>query len=167
MIKRNDQISPKHFILDLDGVFTDGKFYYTSEGKYMKVFGADDHDALLLISELLNIHVVTADAKGFEISKKRILIDMGLKIDLVPAKERPLWISQRFNLDETIYMGDGIFDHLVFSQVCYAIAPANALDFTKSKANFVTKNSGGERAVAEACLHILKKFFSGSNHLNV
>ena len=163
MIKRNNQISPKHFVLDLDGVFTDGKFYYTNEGKYMKAFGADDHDALILLSELLDIQVVSADVKGFEISKKRIQIDMGLKIDLVPAKERPLWISQRFNCDETIYMGDGIFDHLVFSKVCYSIAPANALDFTKSKANFVTKNSGGERAVAEACLHILNKFFKEIN----
>jgi 3-deoxy-D-manno-octulosonate 8-phosphate phosphatase (KDO 8-P phosphatase) len=165
MIRKQNRIKPKNFVLDLDGVFTDGKFYYTSEGKYMKAFGADDHDGLLILSKLLNIHVVTADTKGFEISKKRIQHDMGLKIDIVSATERPSWINQRFNVNETIYMGDGIFDHLVFSEVFYSISPSNALDFTKTKADFVTKNSGGERAVAEACLHILNKFFKDTDIL--
>ncbi len=29
----------KNLILDVDGVFTDGKYYYTTEGKVMKKFG--------------------------------------------------------------------------------------------------------------------------------
>ena len=29
----------KNFILDVDGVFTDGKFHYTEKGKIMKIFG--------------------------------------------------------------------------------------------------------------------------------
>ena len=165
MTKKKTLNPPKNFVLDLDGVFTDGKFYYTNKGKYMKVFGADDHDCLLALSPLLNIHVVTADSRGFEISKKRIEQDMGLQIDLVSALERPSWISNKYNLNETIYMGDGIFDHLVFSKVFYSIAPANALDFTKREANFVTQNSGGDRAVAEACLHVLSKFFNKSDLL--
>ena len=33
----------------------------------------------------------------------------------------------------------------------------------KKYANFVTKRSGGDRAVAEACIHILKKFFKAYN----
>jgi 3-deoxy-D-manno-octulosonate 8-phosphate phosphatase (KDO 8-P phosphatase) len=61
-------------------------------------------------------------------------------------------------------MGDGVFDYLVFQEVFYSIAPANALKSTKDNANFVTKNSGGDRAVAEACIHILNKFFNFQNH---
>jgi 3-deoxy-D-manno-octulosonate 8-phosphate phosphatase (KDO 8-P phosphatase) len=159
MFKRKTQVSPTNFILDLDGVLTDGKFYYTSEGKYMKAFGADDHDGLLILSKLMEIQVVTADSSGFEISQKRIQHDMGFKIDLVSAAERPEWIKERFNVNRTIYMGDGLFDHLVFRDVFYSIAPANALESTKNNADFVTKNTGGNRAVAEACLHVLKKFF--------
>jgi hypothetical protein len=101
------------------------------------------------------------NSKGFEISQKRIQQDMGFQIDLVSATERASWISSRFNIDKTIYMGDGVLDYLVFSKVFYAIAPANALQVTKNEADFVTKNSGGERAVAEACLHIVNKFFNG------
>jgi len=38
----------KHFVLDVDGILTDGRYYYAPEGKAMKIFGADDHDALRL-----------------------------------------------------------------------------------------------------------------------
>jgi 3-deoxy-D-manno-octulosonate 8-phosphate phosphatase (KDO 8-P phosphatase) len=43
--------------------------------------------------------------------------------------------------------------------VGYAIAPANADRLAKQAAHYVTERSGGDRAVAEACLHILEKFF--------
>ena len=46
---------PKIFIIDVDGVMTDGKFYYTKQGKVMKCFGADDNDALKLLSNYIKI----------------------------------------------------------------------------------------------------------------
>lgn len=159
---------PKHFILDVDGVLTDGRFYYTTEGKAMKAFGPDDHDALLLLKPYLNIHIVTGDRKGFEITKKRVAGDMKFKLDLVSTVERVQWMKENdFALEETIYMGDGIFDAAVFDQVAYGIAPANALYTTKEKADFVTKSVGGDSAVAEACLHILEKFFVPFDPLHV
>ena len=57
-------------------------------------------------------------------------------------------------------MGDGIFDHYVFRKVGYSICPANGAAVTKRYANFVTTCAGGDRAVAEACLHILERFFT-------
>ena len=56
-------------------------------------------------------------------------------------------------------MGDGIFDHYVMRKVSYSIAPHDADLNAKKYTNFVTKRNGGDRAVAEASLHILKKFF--------
>ena len=44
------------------------------------------------------------------------------------------------------------------SKVGYSIAPSNSDENAKKQANYVTKRSGGDRAVAEACVHILKKF---------
>jgi 3-deoxy-D-manno-octulosonate 8-phosphate phosphatase (KDO 8-P phosphatase) len=73
-------------------------------------------------------------------------------------------LAKKYNLQKTIYMGDGVLDYLVFEKVFYSIAPVNALSTTKKRASFVTENSGGNRAVAEACLHILKKFFPDQNH---
>ena len=56
-------------------------------------------------------------------------------------------------------MGDGIFDVLVMDVVGYSIAPANADKNAINAADFVTERIGGNRAVSEACLHILKKFY--------
>jgi|TARA_B110000967_G_C18876459_1_gene558583 3-deoxy-D-manno-octulosonate 8-phosphate phosphatase (KDO 8-P phosphatase) len=149
----------KNLILDVDGVMTTGHFFYDKNGKCLKVFGPDDNDALSIISKFVNIVFVTGDRKGFAISKRRIENDMKFKIFLVSTLKRVEWIKKRFNLSETIYMGDGIFDYMVMKQVFYAIAPNNADLNCKKYANFITKRNGGERAVAEACLHILKKFF--------
>jgi 3-deoxy-D-manno-octulosonate 8-phosphate phosphatase (KDO 8-P phosphatase) len=149
----------KNLILDVDGVLTDGQFYYSAEGKVMKAFGPDDHDALLLLKPFLNICMVTGDKRGFEISRKRIEEDMKFPLHLVSTFERIHWIRERFNPEETIYMGDGIFDRAVFEQVAYSIAPANAFYKTKEGANFVTQSKGGDSAVAEACMHILEEFF--------
>lgn len=163
-MKRNNMQKKmiKNFILDVDGVFTDGKFYYTVDGKVMKKFGPEDNDALSLLRDKLYIHAVSGDKNGFAITKRRIADDMKLPLDQVSTFERIEWIRERFDPKETIYMGDGIFDPLVFKHVAYSIAPANAFYKTKEQADFVTNARGGEGAVAEACLYILEKFFDVS-----
>ena len=160
--------APKNFLLDVDGVLTDGRFYYTSEGKTMKAFGPDDSDALLLLKPYLNICFVTGDRKGYPISKKRVEDDMNFRLELVSTFERVAWMRENgFAPAETIYMGDGIFDAAVFDAVAYGIAPANAFYLTKAKADFATTAAGGDSAVAEACLHILEKFFVPFDPLTV
>ena len=159
--------NPKIFILDVDGVMTTGQFFYTEDGKAMKVFGPDDNDGLSLLKPYLEITFVTGDKKGFSISRKRIVDDMKYPLELVSTIRRVEWISERYPLNEVIYMGDGIFDHYVFKEVGYSIATSNADENAKKHADYVTKRSGGNRAVAEACLHILEKFFEPYNPENL
>ena len=154
---------PKCFILDVDGVMTTGHFLYTSEGKVMKIFGPDDNDGLSLLKNDLEIRFVTGDKKGFAISHKRIVDDMKFPLELVSTIRRVDWIKERYTLDDVIYMGDGIFDHYVMREVGYAISPSNGDKLAKEHADFVTERSGGDRAVAEACLHIMEKFFTPFN----
>ena len=152
----------KNFILDVDGVFTDGKFHYSSEGKIMKVFGDADSDALLLINKIINIEMVSADKRGFSISSKRIHDDMGYKLSLINTSNRLNYIEKNFTLEDTIYMGDGLFDGLIFDKVGFSIAPSNAFFKTRNKAKYVTKARGGEGAVAEAVVFIIEELFSES-----
>jgi 3-deoxy-D-manno-octulosonate 8-phosphate phosphatase (KDO 8-P phosphatase) len=159
----NEKVIPTCFILDVDGVMTTGHFLYTAEGKAMKIFGPDDNDALSLLGQYLEIRFVTGDKKGFAISKKRIADDMKYPLDIVSTIRRVDWIKERYPAENVIYMGDGIFDHYVMREVGYAIAPENADPLAKSHAHYVTARSGGNRAVAEACLHILEAFFTPFN----
>lgn len=158
---------PTVFILDVDGVMTDGHFFYSKDGKYLKMFGPDDNDGLSLLKDFIDIRFVTGDKKGFEISHKRIVDDMKYPLDLVSTIKRIDWIKTRYDPKKVIYMGDGIFDHYVMREVGYSIAPNNADLNAKKYANFITKRSGGDRAVAEASLHILDKYFESFNELDL
>ena len=102
---------------------TTGQFIYTKNGKIAKIFGPDDHDALSLIKEFVEVRFVTGDKKGFEISKRRIVKDMKFRLDLVSTVKRVDWIERNYKLEETIYMGDGIMDIPVMKKVGYSISP--------------------------------------------
>ena len=56
-------------------------------------------------------------------------------------------------------MGDGIFDGLVMKQVGYSISTADSDINAQKMSDYVTKRIGGKRAVAEACFHLMEKFF--------
>ena len=111
----------------------------------------------------LKILFFSGDRKGFPITKKRIVDDMKFDLHLVSTIKRIDWIKKHFSPETVIYMGDGIFDKYVFESVGYSIATANSDFSAKKAASFVTKRGGGERAVSEACLHILEKFFEPFN----
>ena len=156
-MKREMQ-SPACFILDVDGVMTDGKFTYSKWGKKSKVFGPDDNDALKLISRHIPVLFLTSDKRGFKISKRRIVKDMGFALNYVPALERLDWLVDNFDLNTVIYMGDSFLDANILEKVLIGIAPANGSYLALERADYVTKSSGAERAVAEACLYISELF---------
>ena len=95
------------FVLDVDGVMTTGQFLYDSKGKAYKIFGPDDSDGLKILKQYIEIQFVSADKRGFEISKKRIQDDMGYPINLVSSDSRLQWINERYDSKKVIYMGDG------------------------------------------------------------
>jgi len=88
---------------------------------------------------------------------------MGYELNLVSTVKRIEWIESKYNRKEVIYMGDGIFDHYVMQKVGYAISTSNSDSNAKKFSNYITKRIGSERAVSEACLHIMKKFFKPYN----
>ena len=148
---------PKYFLLDIDGVLTDGKFLYSSEGKLMKSFGAHDNDGLKIIRDKLEISFITSDKKGFDISKKRIQ-DMGFELEYADELNKFGLVQKKFDFKKLIYMADGFYDIKILKSCFYSIAPNNALTQTKEICNYVTQRNGGDGAVFEACLHIYDKF---------
>jgi 3-deoxy-D-manno-octulosonate 8-phosphate phosphatase (KDO 8-P phosphatase) len=158
-LSRDDPKAPTAFVVDVDGVMTDGTFWYSEDGKVLKRFGPDDSDALAMLRDHLTIEFVSADYRGFAISRRRIVDDMGYPLHEVPSRERLHWIAQRHGLDNVVYMGDGIFDPPILRGVAYGIAPADGDPEALAAADYVTQRPGGRRAVAEACLHLLERFF--------
>jgi 3-deoxy-D-manno-octulosonate 8-phosphate phosphatase (KDO 8-P phosphatase) len=144
------------FVLDVDGVMTDGKFIYDSDQKKYKTFGPDDSDALRILSKHVEIHFTSADFRGFDISRKRIE-DIGFNLFLVPSNERLKWISDRFSIESVAYMGDSFQDVEILANVGLGICPANGHKLAMKAAGYVTRNEGGSRAVTDACGFIARR----------
>jgi len=152
-------VTPKYFIIDVDGVMTTGQFLYSKKGKEFKVFGPHDNDGIKLISSVLKVVFITADKRGYAITKKRIVDDMNQHLFLVTEGDRLKYIEKHFGLHQTIYMGDGIHDVEVIKKCLYGIAPQNARIEAKKSAKYITPSKSGEGAVLDACLKIIKLFF--------
>lgn len=149
----------KNVVFDVDGVFTDGRFHYSSEGKYLKIFGPHDSDGLKFLKSCgLKINAISADHRGFEITKKRFL-DLQIDLNLVDEEERYEYLSKNFNLNSLIYMGDGIHDAKILKKAFFGIAPRNASLAAINSSDYVTNLSGGNGAVFEACFQVGKLFF--------
>ena len=150
---------PRYLVIDIDGVMTTGTFQYSEKGKIIKTFGAHDNDGLKFVKKFFKILFITADKKGFKISKKRIVDDMGFKIKFISENERYNFIKKKFGFNNTIYIGDGIYDALILKKSSLGICPNNARIEAKNKCNFVVKSNSGEGAVLDACIYIMKKYF--------
>jgi 3-deoxy-D-manno-octulosonate 8-phosphate phosphatase (KDO 8-P phosphatase) len=148
----------KYFIIDVDGVMTTGKFFYSKKGKELKEFGAHDSDGLKLIDKLIKIIFITADRRGFLISKKRITYDLGYSLKIVSEDSRYNFIK-KFGFENIIYMADGYHDAKILDKVFYGITPKNARIEARKKADYITPSLSGEGAVLDACLRIKNLFF--------
>lgn len=146
-------------VFDVDGVFTDGGFYYSAEGKVFKRFGAHDSDGIKLLRKLgIKIFAISADRRGFDITKKR-MADLKIPLTYVSEENRYQYIKNNFNSKSTGFVGDGMHDAAVLSYVEFGLAPANACFLAKQSAQFVTESKGGSGAVFEAALEIARRYY--------
>lgn len=146
-------------LFDVDGVFTDGKFYYNAEGKVFKKFGPEDADGVKFLKFLgLDIFAISADHRGFAITEAR-MSDMGIPLTLVSEADRQAYILKSFNVASLVFVADGIFDAKSLAQAQCGIAPNNATKSAKRAADYITTAKGGSGAVAEAAFFIGRKFF--------
>jgi 3-deoxy-D-manno-octulosonate 8-phosphate phosphatase (KDO 8-P phosphatase) len=145
-----------NFILDVDGCLNDGKIYWGVDGKPFKAFGNYDHDGLKFLKKHLNIMFITADKSGWDITQSRIVDHMDFSLALVPENKRFEYVEAH-NFDQTIYMGDGYFDAPIIKAAKIGIAPAQGRIEARESADYVTPSRGGEGAVMDACMYIIKQ----------
>ncbi len=70
--------------------------------------------------------------------------------------------SSKFDFTKLIFMGDGDSDAEVLKDALIGIAPKNSRPSALVAADYVTKLSGGNGAVAEACDYLEQKLFNKS-----
>ena len=158
MNENKNKVNKYTFLLDVDGVMTTGQYFYSETGKMFKVFGPHDSDGLKLVDKIAHIEFISADKRGFSISKKRIVDDMGYNLTLVSEQDRLEYVKENFDLQKLIYMGDGLFDAPILEVALFGISPANGRKEAIGAADFITESKSGEGAVLDACLEILRRY---------
>ncbi|MEZ0361134.1 MAG: HAD hydrolase family protein [Hydrogenobacter sp.] len=157
LVKKAKRI--KLLLMDVDGVLTDGKLYYTERGEEIKVFNVRDG---LGIKMLQKVGIKTGVISGRN-SKPLInrLKELGVEeIHLGYNEKLPLLenIISRNSLsyEEVAFIGDDYVDLPVLKKVGFPISVNDAPDLVKKTALYVTKANGGSGAVREAIEYLLE-----------
>ena len=149
-VMRDNRAQGINLVMDVDGVLTDGKFHYSIDGKIQKTFGSHDSDALKLVSSRAKIYFISADQKGFDISKKRVE-DMGYELLLVSALERGQLVAKLSKERFTVFVGDSFTDVEALLNANFSMVPRNGHKLAKKAARIRLRQTGGDGAVAEVC----------------
>lgn len=152
-------MSTKRIVIsDVDGCLTDGRFIYTADGKIAKMFGPHDNDGVkLLRANSFDVVFISADKRGFPITKKRIE-DMKCPIFYVSETDRVNWVRDYIKENDyqfSVFFGDGIMDVPVKNVVTYFACPANARKEAKETAHYITESVGGQGAFLDLAQWVL------------
>lgn len=149
----------KYLVLDVDGVFTDGRVAVTKDGELSKTFSLRDGMGIELL-RLEKVEVIVMTSENSLIVAKRM---EKLKLDYVflGVKDKYSKIEQ-FLLDKKIdrsniaYIGDDIND---LSNICscgLTFTPIDGIEKVKDCADYILHNKGGDKAIREAIEIIIR-----------
>lgn len=149
----------KMILMDVDGVLTDGKIIFTSDGIEIKEFNIQDGMAVTLARMAgLKTGIITGrESKMVQRRAEELrynIISQG-NIKKLPRYEE---IKKQFGLvdEEVCYIGDDLPDLPILNRVGFSVAVANARDEIKAVSDYTTENPGGAGAVREVIDKILK-----------
>ena len=147
-------------IMDVDGVLTDGKLYYSDSGEEIKSFNVRDGQGLKLIKSY-GIVLALISGRTSEAVRRRaqeLLVDeihLGVS-DKLPVLQEILR-RHEISADEALFIGDDLGDIEILNSVGLPVAVADAHDAVKRRADYVTGKIGGGGAVREICDMIISR----------
>lgn len=139
---------------DIDGVFTDGRFYLSDDGSETKAFHTQDGYG---VRRLLNAGVEVAVISGrrspavehrmAELQVRHVML--GCK-DKVAAFDE-LIAALGIDAGDCAFVGDDLPDLALLDRVGLPIAVANAVQLIQERCDYITRKPGGFGAVREVC----------------
>lgn len=150
---------------DVDGVFTDGRFYLSDDGCESKAFNTQDGFGVRALLQA-GIEVAVISGRSSQAVELR-MNELGVTHVIQGCKDKVAAFDELISklgvgLDQTVYVGDDIPDLPLLGHVGFAIAVANAVAAVKAQCDVTTSASGGFGAVREVCEILL----AGSGNAN-
>lgn len=139
---------------DVDGVFTDGRFYLANDGTESKAFCTQDGYGIRRLLEAgIEVAVISGrssaavDQRMAELEIHHVIQGCKDKTGAFGKLSSDLGISPA----ECIYVGDDIPDLPLLQEVGYSVAVANAVATVREHCHYTTRAAGGHGAVREVC----------------
>ena len=143
---------------DVDGVFTDGRFYLSEDGVESKAFHTQDgYGIRQLLNEGIEVAVISGRRSGAvqkrmaELGVNHVVLGCADKVAALDEITAMLGIS----VAECAYVGDDIPDLPLLNRVGVSIAVANAVPKLHEQCDLSTSAAGGSGAVREVCELVL------------
>ncbi len=140
------------FLIDVDGVMTDGGIYYSSSGEELKKFNIQDGYGLVKLQQAgVEVGIITGRMSKMvarrveELGITKVYQNLDNKLEVYES------IKKKMNLSDAqiSYMGDDEFDLPVLERVGFSAAPADAVGAVQKRVHFISKRNGGQGAVRE------------------
>ena len=143
---------------DVDGVFTDGRFYLSDDGIESKAFNTQDGFGIRqLLDAGIEVAVISGRPSG---AVEKRMAELGVQHVFVGARDKiaafeALIAKLGIVASECAYVGDDIPDLALLEQVGYSIGVANAVTKVHEYCDYTTVARGGHGAVREVCELVL------------
>ena len=154
------------FILDVDGVLTNGKILVTSKGKMLREMNTKDGFIIkYALDKGFKIFIISG---GTNKGVKERLKDLGIEeIFLGEHTKKDTYdkIIKKYNLkkNEIVYMGDDIPDIPVMKKIGVPCCPNDAVPDVKQISIYISKKNGGQgcvRDIIEQTLRVQNKWLT-------
>ncbi len=139
---------------DIDGVFTDGRFYLSDDGVETKAFSTQDGFGIRrALDSGLEIAVISGrPSKAVSLRMQ----ELGVRHVFLACKDKVaalenLATSLGITIAECAFVGDDVPDLALLNRVGLPIAVANAVTEVREACSVTTTASGGHGAVREVC----------------
>lgn len=145
-------------VFDIDGVMTDGRLYFTDSGEQIKAFHVRDGLGLkALMKHGIDVAVITARSSG---ALDRRMRELGIERVMQGHQDKHSALSRLLESEgvapaAVCYTGDDLVDWPAMGRCGLKCAPADADQWIRAQADFVTTRPGGRGAVREVCELIL------------
>ena len=147
------------FIMDVDGVLTDGRIILGNRDEEFKFFNVQDGTGITL-AHRAGLKTAIISARKSEVTERRAKeLGMNDVYQVENSKEEAYEnILRNYGLkdDEVAYLGDDLHDLPVLRRVGLAVSVPNGRDEVKEITHCTTKAAGGQGAAREVIELILK-----------
>jgi len=144
--------------LDVDGVMTDGKIYFSAQGDELKAFSILDGQGIkTLLSNNIQVAIITGRTSPLTARRAR---DLGINLILQGREDKKIALQELsdelgISFDKIAYIGDDLPDLSAIISSGLGVTVPNGQFFVKEHADHCTKAHGGQGAVREVCDLIL------------